>query len=89
MLTGDNEYTAKAVAQELELDDYQADCLPEDKYEKVKVLQSKGKIVAMAGDGINDAPALEQANVERCSNSGSRACCFNGTVALNLLQNSL
>ncbi|MBE0654833.1 MAG: HAD-IC family P-type ATPase, partial [Bacteroidales bacterium] len=51
MLTGDNEFTAKAVAQELKLDGYQADCLPDDKYKKVKELQEEGHIVAMAGDG--------------------------------------
>lgn len=71
MLTGDNKYTAKAVADELGLDGYQADCLPDDKYKKVKELQGEGKIVAMAGDGINDAPALEQANVGIAMGTGT------------------
>ena len=63
MLTGDNGRTAKAVAEKLGLDDYIAEVLPQEKHEAVKALQAKGEIVAMAGDGINDAPALAQANV--------------------------
>lgn len=71
MLTGDNKFTAKAVAEELGLDGFEADCLPGDKYEKIKELQKKGHIVAMAGDGINDAPALEQANVGIAMGTGT------------------
>ncbi|GET25816.1 copper-translocating P-type ATPase [Prolixibacter sp. NT017] len=71
MLTGDNEFTAQSVAKELQLDGFMADCLPDDKYKKVKSLQAEGHIVAMAGDGINDAPALAQANIGIAMGTGT------------------
>lgn len=63
MLTGDNKNTAQNVAQKLGIDKYIAEVLPEDKHQKIKELQAQGKIVAMAGDGTNDAPALAQAHI--------------------------
>ncbi|MHA1247094.1 MAG: heavy metal translocating P-type ATPase [Candidatus Thorarchaeota archaeon] len=63
MLTGDNKHVARWVAEELELDDYFAEVLPHEKSEKIKEIQARGLIVAMVGDGINDAPALAQADI--------------------------
>jgi Cd2+/Zn2+-exporting ATPase len=63
MLTGDNKHTAELVAKELELDEFYAELLPQNKVEYVKKLKSEGKMVAMAGDGINDAPAIATADI--------------------------
>jgi potassium-transporting ATPase ATP-binding subunit len=73
MLTGDNRITASVIAQEAGVDDFIAEATPEDKIEVIRSEQAQGKLVAMTGDGTNDAPALAQANVGVAMNSGTQA----------------
>lgn len=82
MLTGDNEATAKAVSETLGLDGFKAQMLPQDKLEEIKRLQSEGKKVAMAGDGINDAPALSQANIGIAMGTGTDVAIESASITL-------
>lgn len=82
MMTGDNEHTAKAVARELGIEKYFANCLPQNKLEKIKQLQTEGKIVAMTGDGINDAPALAQSNVGIAMGTGTDVAIESAEITL-------
>ncbi|MBZ5533135.1 MAG: heavy metal translocating P-type ATPase [Acidobacteriia bacterium] len=82
MLTGDNRATAAAIASELGIEEFEAEVLPDKKADVIKRMQAQGRIVAMAGDGVNDAPALAQANVGIAMGTGTDIAIESADIAL-------
>jgi Cu2+-exporting ATPase len=82
MLTGDNPQTAKAVAEEINLSSFKAECMPEDKLKEIERLQKEGKKVAMAGDGTNDAPALAQSDIGIAMGTGTDVAIESAMITL-------
>jgi Cu+-exporting ATPase len=82
MLTGDNEQTANAVAKQLQIDEVEAGISPKNKYDRIQALRAQGRVVAMAGDGVNDAPALAAANVGIAMGTGTDVAIQSASVTL-------